>query len=181
MPDARQYDENDVAEMRPVDQAQHRRRRIWAIVIVLSVAVAMPSISAVRLWITHCPLSALTATDISLIRVTLYTGSEKSTNFTLEQKSVPSLLDALTPSAYDWNPADWQKLGRLDMELHDGSHCLVDLFDTYHESAAFRIDRRYYRGGSNEDLRSALGATTTPDHNGDDGGTRGKSESSRRG
>jgi hypothetical protein len=42
----------------------------------------------------------------------------------------------------------------------------VDIYDTYDEFAAFRIDRRYYRGGSNNDVKKALGLPKRADGNG---------------
>ncbi len=100
--------------------------------------------------------------------------------FTLEQKSIPDLLGALTPCEYDWDPAKWQVLGRLDIKLKDGSRCSVHIYDTYHEFAAFSIGRRYYRGGSNEDLKRLLGALKTEGHDGHDADNRGKSETPSR-
>jgi len=138
-----------------------------AIAIVLSVAVVVLSICVLVQWMTRCRLTSIKAVDVASIRVTLYTRPEKSIKFVLERELIPDLLAALTPAHYDRNPAKWQVLGRLDIELKDGSRCTVDLYDTYHEFAAFRIDRRYFRGGSNDALKRLLGLPKTGGRNGD--------------
>ena len=85
------------------------------------------------------------------VRLPRYHGNSVSV-LTLERKLVPEVLAALTPSHYDWYPAKWQVLGELDIELKNGSRCAVDLYETSEELAAFSIDGRDYRGGSDRDL-----------------------------
>jgi hypothetical protein len=156
--------DNAVVQATPRSQHEWPSNRITMLAVAVTVVTLL--VCVLGLWMTRCPLSAVKAEDVGSIRVTLYTGPEKSIKYTLERDLVPRLLAALTPSYYDWRPAAWVVLGMLDIELKDGSRLTVDLYDSHHDFAAFSIDRRYFRGGSNDDLKRLLRVPRPQDRNG---------------
>jgi hypothetical protein len=146
---------SDGAAEDAIGRSPHRWRNITVMVLAVAVAAVL-SIWATVWRMPGCPLSSIDPVDVASIQVDLWGRDESTTRFFLERKLIPDLLSFLKSCPRDWNPAKWQKLGLLRIEMKDGSRCTVNLYDSYEEFAAFSIDRRYYRGGSNRDLKRLL-------------------------
>jgi hypothetical protein len=141
----------------PIGPSRLRQGRIKITLLVLFAIGIVCTLSLWWLWwMTRCPISTIEPTDIASARWKLFKRESTPTVFAIERELIPDVLAALKPCQLDWNPAAWQVLGELEINMKDGSRLCVGIYTTGERHAAFSINRWYYRGGSERDLKRAL-------------------------
>lgn len=164
----------DAAETTATYQRTSRRRWLRFLVVLTGVVF---SGYLLWLWLTQCPISAIGAEDIVSARVIWIKRRDEPVTFLVNRQLALDMIAALTPNRFDWYPAKWVVLGTLEIELKGGTKCVVQLYDSDEELAAFSIGRRYYRGGTTSRLKALLqqgyaeSATEAGRENGRENGT----------
>lgn len=94
--------------------------------------------------------------------VVAYVGYDEHFKIDVPLGSLPSIYESLEPAYNDPNPAKWVVLGSLDITLIDGRPFRIDLYHldsdrlgAFSAGETFET-RRYYRGGSSDQLLTAL-------------------------
>ena len=71
--------------------------------------------------------------------------------FTVPRSSHDVILNSLSGASKADNPMTWEVLGDIEI-THDSGLLEVSLFQTGEEIGAFRVDGKYYRGGSDAEF-----------------------------
>lgn len=115
---------------------------------------------AIRSWL-YSPIAFIDGVDgkdIKQIHVQFSQyGSKDITSFGVKDRAtITQILDTMKPVSFDWFPAQWEKYAYFLVEFTDGTMLPVAVYETHEEAAAFSIDRKYYRGGSERKLQDIL-------------------------
>lgn len=131
-------------------------RVVWKVALLLLVLVTC-AVGFAFYRGSSCPIAFVDAKEIKRIDV-LYMQSNRSiTVFPVDdQATIVKILDAMRPISRDWSPAKWQVYGCLKIEFANGTKTYVGIYSPHEEVAAFSIDRRYFRGGSEFKLKDIL-------------------------
>jgi len=118
------------------------RLTLGALVGVLLLAIAV-------FWTTRNPLTKLDVAKVDVIRFTPpgirlpTTGPPVS--IALPPSKHVQIINALTQTQVEWNPAKWVGAGEMVISSSDGTETEVDFFDTGTDRGAFKIGDVYYR------------------------------------
>ena len=133
-------------------------RVAWKIAL-LALAVCVVGVVgfAIPRW-RYCPIAFVEAKEIRRMDGWLFRHSKEELTLLKinDQATIEQILDAMKPISRDWHPAKWQKYGFLKIEFTNGTIVDIEVYDVGEEVAAFSIDRRYFRGGSETKLKDIL-------------------------
>src|SRR5262249_15235495 len=124
---------------------------------------ALISIVVVVAWHRLRPVSVdrLRAADVRVMHAYLARDSFRDPieprevgPYEVRPEDYESVLQLFRNGAVERHTASWQVLGTVFVMTHNGERVRIDLFWTGDARSAFRIDRTYYRGASDDEAIS---------------------------
>jgi len=149
--------------MPPTDPAASESRSFPLRLLWLALAAVTIIVAAIWLFLPHTvPGPVPEATQIRSMEATFYDRRKGSdVTFQVPAAHWRSILASLLPAKADEDPAKWEVLGELQINLVGGGSFQISLYSLDEELGAFSSgptweDRTYYRGGSTARLERAL-------------------------
>jgi hypothetical protein len=121
-------------------------------VIVLLLLVSVLCLYIFWLWLDQCMITSIDSGDIVSARMK-WCFERDLISFQVAPQLAYDTLKALIPHHIDLIPAKWVVLGVLYVDLKNGTKCVVIIYDTHENEAAFSINGWYYRGGKTSVLK----------------------------
>lgn len=118
--------------------------------------IASLVLMTVGLFLLFGPRNPIDRGKIRTMKAVIWTGSERSEEIVVQRADCDRLVTALQPARYDWFPCQWRRLAVVRVESTNDEQVTIDIFDTREVSAAFAVNRVYYRGGCENDVWAAL-------------------------
>ena len=145
-----------------MDAPSHSGRRLpndW--ILPLAIVVGLVLLLGLWFWIRNRPDSFPPPSQIAEITIPIQSplkADESVSSIRVPESEFDRLHSLFQESHVDRNPAKWPLFYRLNLTLENGEPMSVSVWFTNDDAGAFRVNRTYYRGGSDAAFEEFLRA-----------------------